>query len=275
MRDHDRRPSAHEPVEGLLHQILALVVERARGLVEQEDACVAQDRARDGDPLALPDRETHATLAHDRVPPLRESRDELRRVRGLGGSLDLGIGRLEAPVADVLADRVCEEDRLLRDHSDLLAQRADRHLPDIPAVHADLPSDRIVEAADEVHEGRLPRPRRADERGGLAIAELRRQAFEHEGTVRVAEGDVVEFDVALDAADRRSARQIPDLGLGVEEREDPVGGAEGLLDLRPLPGETAHGPRDHPHVQEERHELARRELAARDLVAAVPEDDDR
>ena len=55
----------------------------------------------------------------------------------------------------------------------------------------------------------------------------------------------------------------------------PIGGSEGLLDLGPLPGEPADGPRDHPHVQEERHELARRELAARDLVAAVPEDDDR
>src|SRR5204862_2802737 len=63
VRDHDRRPATHESIECLLHQELALVVERARCLVEQEDPRVAQDRSRDRDALALAPRKAHAPLA--------------------------------------------------------------------------------------------------------------------------------------------------------------------------------------------------------------------
>src|SRR5207249_4098426 len=43
VRDDDRRAPAHEPIESLLHEELALVVERAGRFVEQEDARVAQE----------------------------------------------------------------------------------------------------------------------------------------------------------------------------------------------------------------------------------------
>ena len=44
---------ARQPLHRLLHRALALGVERARRLVEQQDRRVAQDRPRDRQPLAL------------------------------------------------------------------------------------------------------------------------------------------------------------------------------------------------------------------------------
>ena len=46
-----------------LHDALALGVERARRLVEQQDRPVGEDRARDREALPLPAREPHAALA--------------------------------------------------------------------------------------------------------------------------------------------------------------------------------------------------------------------
>ena len=60
-----------QAVECLLDQTLGLGVERARGLVEDEDRRVAQNRPRDRDPLLLAAGEAVAALAHDRVVTIR------------------------------------------------------------------------------------------------------------------------------------------------------------------------------------------------------------
>src|SRR5256886_7794290 len=180
VRDHDRGAAAHESVERLLDEEFAVVGERARGLVEKEDARVAKNRSGDGDALPLADRKADAAFADDRFHPLRHSRDELGRVRGSGRILDLRLRRVEPAVADVLADGVAEEDRLPRDDRDLLAERTQRDLADVTPIDAYPSTDPVVETADEIHEGRLPRTRRAHERGRLALSEHGRERLEDE-----------------------------------------------------------------------------------------------
>src|SRR6185295_16630805 len=51
--DHDRRAIPHQGPQRLLDVVLALGVQGAGGLVEDEDRGVLEQRARDGDPLAL------------------------------------------------------------------------------------------------------------------------------------------------------------------------------------------------------------------------------
>ncbi len=58
-------------VERLLDQPLGDGVEVRGRLVQDEDARVADDGARDGDPLALTARHHRAALAHERVEPIR------------------------------------------------------------------------------------------------------------------------------------------------------------------------------------------------------------
>src|SRR5262249_36541634 len=62
--DRDHGLVAHEAHEGGLDRGLALAVERARGLVEEEDRRPPEESAGDGDPLALATRELHPALAH-------------------------------------------------------------------------------------------------------------------------------------------------------------------------------------------------------------------
>ena len=53
----------HEPPERFPHQPLALGVQRAGGLVQQQDRRILEDRPRDGDALLLPARQPRTAFA--------------------------------------------------------------------------------------------------------------------------------------------------------------------------------------------------------------------
>ena len=64
---------AHQAVERLLDHRLVLGVDRRQRLVEHQDRRVAQQRAGDGDALALAARELDALLADHRAVALRQA----------------------------------------------------------------------------------------------------------------------------------------------------------------------------------------------------------
>ncbi len=102
---------------------LGLDVDAAGGVVEDEDARVHDQRARDGDALALAAAEREAALADDRVVALGERGDEVVRLRGLRGAARTSlVARLRPAEADVLGDRGAEQERVLRDDADVAAQ---------------------------------------------------------------------------------------------------------------------------------------------------------
>ena len=110
-------------LQGLGHRPFVFLVEPRRWFVEHHDGCPADRGSGDRDPLALPVREGHATLADHRVVPLRQGRDERVSVGEAGGRLDgLGRGRgrpSRRPVGDVVPDRRREEEAVLENDADL------------------------------------------------------------------------------------------------------------------------------------------------------------
>src|SRR5205085_12152009 len=93
-----------------LDELLALGVEVAGGLVEDQDLRVGQDRAGDADALALAAGQLEPALADERVVALGQSVDELVGVGAAGGVADVGLGGAAAAVGDVLADRAVEQE---------------------------------------------------------------------------------------------------------------------------------------------------------------------
>ena len=85
VRDHEGGAALHQPLQRLLHEPLALRVERAGGLVEQQDLGVLEERARDGDALRLAAGEARAAFADRRVEALRQSREQFAEPRRLAG----------------------------------------------------------------------------------------------------------------------------------------------------------------------------------------------
>ena len=105
--------------QALLDQPLALGVEVAGGLVEDEDPRVGQDGPGDGQPLPLAAAEPHAALADQRVVAVGQALDELGGVGGLARRARSASRRGPAvAVGDVLGDRAVEQEDVLLDDAE-------------------------------------------------------------------------------------------------------------------------------------------------------------
>src|ERR1051325_11077982 len=70
MRDDERRAARPQPAQAVLNHLLALAVEAGGGFIQNEDARVGEDRARDRDALPLAAGQLDAALAPHRVVTL-------------------------------------------------------------------------------------------------------------------------------------------------------------------------------------------------------------
>ena len=89
MGDGDRRAALDQVVERFLDLALGLGVDRAGGLVEDQDPRVDQQGAGDRNPLPLAARKRLAPLADQRVVAVGQTQDELVGARGAGRGDDL------------------------------------------------------------------------------------------------------------------------------------------------------------------------------------------
>src|SRR5579885_117474 len=101
MGDGDDGLAVHGLAHRLLNHLLAVAVERARGLIAQQDRRIPQDRAGAREPLPLAPRELDPALADERAVAVLELDDELVRMGALGRLDDLLLGGGRPAVPDV------------------------------------------------------------------------------------------------------------------------------------------------------------------------------
>ena len=101
--------------------LLGAAVERAGGLVEQQDRRVLDQRAGDRHALFLTARKLEAALADFGVETLRQAVDQVGNRRALDRGLDLHHPRAIAAISDVIADGVVEQHAILRHDTDRAA----------------------------------------------------------------------------------------------------------------------------------------------------------
>src|SRR5918993_1511033 len=149
------RLSGHEAIQGFLDLCLALDVEAGHRLVQDQEGGVADDGPGDGYPLALPSGEGVAPLADDGLVPIFEVHDEVVGVGCFGGSDNLLCGGVQLAVGDVLLDGGAEQDRVLEDDPDLLAQGLELVVLYVSPIDPDGAASGVVEAQDKADQGRL------------------------------------------------------------------------------------------------------------------------
>ena len=135
--DDDRRAPGQRGIERRLHLRLVVVVEVARRLVEDHHGRILEQQAGDRQALLLAAGQAVAAVADDGVEAVGQRR---RWCRGsaprrhaatqlVGGGVGLGV-------AQVVADRLVEQVRVLGDDADGGAQRVERQVADVVAVDA-------------------------------------------------------------------------------------------------------------------------------------------
>src|SRR5262249_16159544 len=137
---------------------LALIVEGASCLVEDQNAWVGDERTGNGYALALATGEGGAALANDGVVAIGQLEDEFMRSRESCRRDDALHRHGRVGARDILAHRAVEQHVLLQDDADLAAQPGRVDHGEIHAVDQDTPALRNVEALDELGEGALTRP---------------------------------------------------------------------------------------------------------------------
>ena len=188
-----------QPAEASLDAPLGADVDGGGRLVEDEDARIGEERAGERDELALAEREPEAALADFGVVALRELRDERIGADGRRRGFDLRSRCARAAEGDVVRDRAREEEPLLRDDPELPPERGLRDVAEIGPVDRDSSVARVVEAREQLRDGRLPGSRVADERDGRPHRDVEVEVVEDVRELAVAEAHMLEADVSLDA----------------------------------------------------------------------------
>ena len=172
--DHDHGLARHEPLEGLLDQVLVLGVGERGRLVQHHDGRVRDDRARDGYPLLLAAGQVHALGAYYRGVAVGKAADESVRLGGLRGLDHLVVGRPRPAAPDVVRDALAEQVGILEHQAEAAHQFVLAHLADVDAADEHLPRIDVPETGDEVRQRRFARAARPHDRAYRAGRDFQR-----------------------------------------------------------------------------------------------------
>src|SRR2546427_81715 len=264
--------ASHETIERRLDQRLALRVDRRERLVEHEDRRVAQERARDGDPLALATREPHTALAHDGVVALGEPEDELFRVRGAGRRAQLVGARVRLAHPDIVLDRAVEEPRLLAHEGDPGAHLLEAQLTQVAPSHVDSPAVRLGEAEQKPGERGFPGPARSDDRHALARPDAKAQV-DVRGAPGARVGERHGFEGHAGVGRIGAGRPVVDQGRCVKNREDPAGRGQPEHPLMEEDAKLAQRPEDFDPEHQDNQQRRQRHRARADAPGSEGEGD--
>ena len=160
MGDNDDRVAGHEPADHHEQALRAGRVQAGGRLVQDQHRGVPQEGPGQADPLALAAGQRAAALADGRVVAARQGGDEklVLRVRGRAAAAYL-LGRGAGPaVPDVVRHRAREEQRLLGQQRDVVAQGVQGELAEVDPVDQDPAVVRVTEAQQQAGDGGLPAP---------------------------------------------------------------------------------------------------------------------
>ena len=161
---------------------LRLCIQIRSGLVKQEYLRVFLEQGpRDQYPLAFAARQLAAQVADHRVVAVLHGRDLVVDLTLPGHLLDLRQGRVGVAVLQVEQHRVVEQDTVLRDHRDVLAEGCELQVLQVLLVQVNVPALRVVNPRQHVYEGRLPETTRAHDGIGGAWRNGQGQVVQEHG----------------------------------------------------------------------------------------------
>ncbi len=195
--DDDRGAAGEEDTQRSFDVDLGLGVQIRRGLVENDDRRVHQERPTEGDELALPRREAAASLPDRRVETIWQRLQPLGDAHGPAHVPDLAIRRVRLAVAEVVPQRPVEEEVVLGDERGRSGPRGEGEALQVVAVDRHGSLGRVVEAQQQLGDRRLPRPGLADDGEPLAGRHVDREVLQHHQLRVVAKGHLLKCQRAL------------------------------------------------------------------------------
>src|SRR6266699_3149072 len=153
------RAPLQEAADRLLDLVFGGAVNRAGRVVQDEDARIGQQGARNGDALPLSAGKGHTALANQRVVTILEAQDEVVRLGIFRCLLNRRLVRpLSQSIGDILPDGAREEEDILLDGRNLRAQRVQAPLAYVDAINQDAALVDVINAIDQLRKRALACP---------------------------------------------------------------------------------------------------------------------
>src|SRR5882724_241322 len=227
------------PAHVVLDDALTLVIERARGFVEDQNTGIGHQGAGNRDALPLTPRKTAPSLADDRVIALGKFENELMRT-GQGGCVDNPLhGHRGICQRDVLGDGSIEKHVFLQDNTHLSPQPGGIGHRKIDTVDEDAAGLWQIEALKELRERALARARRTDNADDLPGRNMETDVVQDFRPVdAIAKPDAVQRNGAADRREYGTADADHGLRAGIEDVPESLDRETGLVKVLPDLGDA-------------------------------------
>ena len=170
------------------------------------------------------------------------------------------LGGVGVSEHDIFADGGVEEEDILLNDADIVAEEFLRELEDIDAVDEDIARGRLVESGYEGGEGGFTGAGFADEGDGGARGDGDGDVLKDPfiGVGIVFETDLVEGDLSLNLIESGGVFGIDDIGFDVHDLDEAFKGGEALLELFVEIDHAFNGFGDEADVDEEGKDVGER-----------------
>src|SRR5437879_3042804 len=273
MGDNQGRAARRGPLQRVHNGSLGSRIQAGGRLIQNQDRRVPQNRTRDGDPLLLPPGEGRASLRHYSLVAVGESLNELVGVGRDRRGGDLFVAGTRTPKRDVFADGAPEQQLVLQNQANLLAQRLQRVGPDVFAIDTDLALARVIEARDQAHQGALAGAGGSHDSNLFSWCDRQVNMRQHRTTGLVFERYVPELYAPPQGWGGTGALPVPHLAANAHHLRNPLGPhaclAIGIRESR----ERLYRAIKVCDIREENNQIARREHACQHAGCPKPDHD--
>ena len=134
----------------------------------------------------------------------------------------LFLGGFRLSHADIVPDGAAAQPGLLEHHAVAGAQAPSGDVPDVRAVHPDLPAVHVIEAHQQVDDGGLPGSGGAYDGHHLPCPRLQVQVMDDGAALVIAEVHMLQGHIALHPCKLRGAASVRQLLFLVQQAEHPL-----------------------------------------------------
>ena len=283
--DQEGGPVLQQVFNGVLNQLFGLGVDGGGGLVQDKDSGVGQHRSCKGDQLLFTGGEPVAAFADIALPAVFQLFHHQMGRNGAGRFHHFLVGGVQPAITDVFHNRTGEQMGALKHIADVAVEPELASLPVVPAVNEDPAAGGFKEAAGQVYQGGFAGAGFTYNGDGGAGRNFQAEVAEYLlVAVGILEGDVLKFNVAFQGLPvfrfriQRGAvffhhlRGIGDLGLFVQQADDPFNVGLHRDDLRQVAGDLLNGFKDAGGIGSEGRKGAQHQQIVQYHAAALPDD---
>ena len=270
MRNHHPGAALQQRLQRPLHLFLGGWIEARRRLVEDDDVRIAQQHARQRQPLRLAGRQRQLRAAEDGIQPVRLRREPRQQVQAVERVHDAVVVDGIVEQRQVVADGAAEELHFLGDHCDPGAHHRQPERTQVDAVHGDAAAVGVVQPRQQAGDGGLAAAGAPQNAERTPRRDGKREVAQHHLFLRLISalrhGRVTEAD-ALQGDAERPAREPPACPIDerAARRQQPLNAdqvAARLLQLLHLMRQVLERPEQQVDVAEHQVEGAEGHVAA-------------